>query len=218
MEKVKKTFIKILPIVFISDALSTVLSSVAGYLPFGGFVFWALAAPFYIGLYRYCFDVIDGKNPEYTELLRFYRSADGWVRSAAAYLLGDLIVVIVTSLLSGLLILLILLDIGGSESARNILYAICFLVFGLLSSVFLFTPFIYALNPENGLKAAVKSSLQFFVKYILAVLVFAFIQTVSMWLFSGVSGYIFGAVFRLAKIYFAYFIIEKNGGNTSEND
>lgn len=218
MEKIKKTFLKILLIVFVSDALSTVLSETATYLPLGGFVFWALAAPFYIGLYRYCFDVIDGKTPEYTELLGFYRGADSWVRSAAAYLIGDLLVAAATFLLSGMLILLIVLDIGGDESARNILNMICFFLFGLLSSVFMFTPFIYALTPEKGLKYAVRGSLYFFVKYILAVLVFAFVKTASMRLLSGFWEYAFGALFRFAKICFAYFIIEKNGGYMSETD
>ncbi|MDE7279026.1 MAG: hypothetical protein K2N26_04790 [Oscillospiraceae bacterium] len=105
MKKIKMSFTKVLPFIFIFQIVLMAASSITnlfshriiinaespawnGIAAFFNICITVAVSPLYIGFYRFCFERVNGRKPHILSVFDFYRSAAGFAKSAAAYLIS----------------------------------------------------------------------------------------------------------------------------------
>ncbi|MDE7303047.1 MAG: hypothetical protein K2N60_06990 [Oscillospiraceae bacterium] len=126
-------------------------------------------SPLYIGFYRFCFERVNGGKPHILTVFDFYRSAAGFVKSAAAYLISVAAVGFPASAASYLTMFSIFASRDENTGAL-FAAAIIALVILVLSELFFLTPYAYAESISDGLAAAIKKSVRLGLKFMIVLI------------------------------------------------
>ncbi len=186
MQKIKISFTKVLPFIFIFQIVLMALSSITnrfshmviinaespawnGIAAFLNICITVAVSPLYIGFYRFCFERVNGGKPHILTVFDFYRSAAGFVKSAAAYLISVAAVGFPASAASYLTMFSIFASRDENTGAL-FAAAIIALVILVLSELFFLTPYAYAESISDGLAAAIKKSVRLGLKFMIVLI------------------------------------------------
>ncbi|MBD5146682.1 MAG: hypothetical protein HDT21_12350 [Ruminococcus sp.] len=180
MSKIKKSFTRVLPFVFIFVIVLKVADNIADRLPimiaanFGGLqqnsvnitVFFKLAltaavSPLYIGFYNFCFERVRGKYRRILTVFDFYRSAGKIFKSLIAGRLGA-----IAERIFYILMALIFRNVPIGNGGIAV-FIVCSIGMMVISIFFLCMPYLYARNEDIGMVAALKLSFKLGLKYLL---------------------------------------------------
>ncbi|MDE6763377.1 MAG: hypothetical protein K2J73_06835 [Oscillospiraceae bacterium] len=176
MNKIKMSFTKVLPFMFIFYIVLMAMSNITnqfsrmiitnaespawnGIAAFFNLVIAVAVSPLYIGFYRFCFERVNGRKPHILSVFDFYRSAAGFAKSAAAYLISVAAIRVSASAFPYLIMFSIFASRDENTGAL-FAAAIIALVILVLSELFFLMPYAYAENSSDGLAAAIKRSIK----------------------------------------------------------
>lgn len=175
MGKIKTSFTKVLPFIYVFQIVLMTASNIAnrlhmaaihsesmawnGITVFLRIVITLAVSPLYIGFYRFCFERVNGGRPHILTVFDFYRSASGFVKSAAAYLISLAAADFSMRMFSSLTIFSIFASRNENTGALFVA-AVIALVILVLSELFFLTPYAYAESPSEGLVFAIKRSVK----------------------------------------------------------
>lgn len=175
MNKIKTSFTKVLPFIYVFQIVLMTASNITnrlhmaaihsesmawnGITVFLRVVITLAVSPLYIGFYRFCFERVNGGRPHILTVFDFYRSASGFVKSAAAYLISLAAADFSMRMFSSLTIFSIFASRNENTGALFVA-AVIALVILVLSELFFLTPYAYAESPSEGLVFAIKRSVK----------------------------------------------------------
>lgn len=175
MNKIKTSFTKVLPFIYVFQIVLMTASNITnrlhmaaihsesmawnGITVFLRIVITLAVSPLYIGFYRFCFERVNGGRPHILTVFDFYRSASGFVKSAAAYLISLAAADFSMRMFSSLTIFSIFASRNENTGALFVA-AVIALVILVLSELFFLTPYAYAESPSEGLVFAIKRSVK----------------------------------------------------------
>lgn len=176
MNKIKVSFTKVLPFIYVFQIVLMSASNIRnrflhmvtihsesmawnGITAFLNIVITLAVSPLYIGFYRFCFERVNGGRPHILTVFDFYRSAAGFVKSAAAHLISLAAADFSMRMFSNLVMFSIFASRDENTGALFVA-AVIALVILVLSEPFFLTPYAYAENSSDGLAAAIKKSVK----------------------------------------------------------
>lgn len=175
MQKIKISFTKVLPFIFIFNIVLITLSNITNrfshmVINYESSAWYSLTvllnmaiavavSPLYIGFYRFCFERVNGRKPHILTVFDFYRSAAGFVKSAAAYLVSVVAFNFVARVCSRLTMFSIFASRDENTEAL-FAAAVIALVIWVLGELFFLAPYAYAESSSDGLAAAIKRSVK----------------------------------------------------------
>lgn len=176
MGKIKTSFTKVLPFIYVFQIVLIAASNIInrfshmaaihsesmawnGITVFLRIVITLAVSPLHIGFYRFCFERVNGGRPHILTVFDFYRSAAGFARSAAAYLIS-LAAADFSMLMFSSLTMFSIFASRDENTGALFVAAVIALVILVLSELFFLTPYAYAESPSEGLVFAIKRSVK----------------------------------------------------------
>lgn len=186
MGKIKTSFTKVLPFIYVFQIVLIAASNIInrfshmvaihsesmawnGIAVFLRIVITLAVSPLHIGFYRFCFERVNGGRPHILTVFDFYRSAAGFARSAAAYLISLATAGFSTLMFSSLTMFSIFASRDENTGALFVA-AVIALVILVLSELFFLTSYAYAESPSEGLIFAIKRSVKCGFKFMIVLI------------------------------------------------
>lgn len=179
MNKIKTSFTKVLPFIFVFQIVLMAASNITnrflhmvtihsesmalawnGITAFLSIVITLAVSPLYIGFYGFCFERADGKNPHILTAFDFYRSAGKIFKSVIAVNLGTVASKVFFAVMS-------LIGFNVTVEAGFERFLIQLAVSWVILMFFTSMPYLYAKNKDIGIGTALKLSFRLGLKYII---------------------------------------------------
>lgn len=199
MGKIKTSFTKVLPFIFVFQIVLMAASNITnrflhmitihsesmalawnGITAFLSIVITLAVSPLYIGFYGFCFERVNGGKPHILTVFDFYRSA---VRIFKAVIAVNLGAIASRAFFTVMSLTFFNVPVRAGFASLFIHLAISWII----TVFFLCMPYLYAQNKDIGIDAALKLSFKLGLKYIIIFIAVSFVTTLPEILYTVAS-------------------------------